>query len=228
GVGHADMTTSVEVLSKEDYAQWYQPLEPTGDPRGLIVLDEQGCMGCHSVDGSDGIGPSLFELAGTPRQVTADGKTLELNIDEDYLKRAIREPEVEIVDGYDPMMPPYDEDTINNEDLQAVVDYLLGKAVSAKAPAAGTQLLEENGCLGCHSTDGSSGIAPSFKGIGQREVTIERDGKEITVKIDVEYLRRALLEPNADMVKGYAPMMPSADYLSAEEIDAIIQHLLQQ
>jgi cytochrome c oxidase subunit 2 len=228
GVGHADMTTSVEVLSTEEYAQWYQPLEPTSEPRGLIVLDEQGCTGCHSVDGSDGIGPSLFELAGTPRQVTADGQTLELNIDEDYLKRAIREPEAEIVDGYDPMMPPYDEATINNEDLQAVVDYLLGKAVAAKVVPDGTQLVEENGCLGCHSTDGSSGIAPSFKGIGQREVTIERDGKEITVKIDVEYLRRALLEPNADMVKGYPPMMPSADYLSPEEIDAIIQHLLQQ
>lgn len=228
GVGHADMITSVEVLSKEEYAQWDQPIEPTGDPRGLIVLDEQGCTGCHSLDDSDEIGPSLFELAGKPRKVTADGKSMELVIDEEYLKRSIREPEAELVEGFDPMMPPYDEETMNKEDLQAVVDYLLGKAVAAKVAPPGSQLIDENGCIGCHSTDGSSGIAPTFKGIGQREVTIERDGKEITVKVDAEYLRRALLNPNADLVKGYAPIMPSADYLSPEEIDTIIQHLLQQ
>lgn len=228
GIGHADMTTSVEVLSKEDYAKWSQPVAPTGDPRGLIVLDEQGCTGCHSMDGTDEIGPSLFELAGKPQQVTADGKSIELIIDEDYLKRAIRDPEAELVEGYDPMMPPYDEATLSNEDLQAVVDYLLGKVLASEAPPAATQLIEENGCIGCHSNDGSSDIAPSFKGIGQREVTIERDGKEITIKVDAEYLRRALLQPNADLVKGFSPMMPAADYLSPEEIDAIIQHLLQQ
>ncbi len=228
GVGHADMTTSVEVLSEADYAQWLQPLEPSATPRGLVVLDEQGCLSCHSLDGTDGIGPSLFEMAGQPRQVTINRESKELIIDEEYLKLAIRDPEAEMVDGYNPMMPPYDEATINNEDLQAVVNYLMGKAEAAKTPSAGAQLMDENGCLGCHSTDGSDGIAPSFKGIGQREVTIERDGKEITVKIDVEYLRRALLKPNADLVKGYSPIMPSADYLSPEEIDAMIQHLLQQ
>ena len=81
-----------------------------------------------SLDGSDGIGPSLFELAGKPRRITADGQTIEITIDEEYLKRAIREPEAELVEGYDPMMPAYDTETISQEDLQAVVDYLLGKA----------------------------------------------------------------------------------------------------
>ena len=231
GVGHSDMTTSVEVLSEEEYAQWSQPLEPSTEPRGLVILDEQGCTGCHSLDGSDGIGPSLFELAGQPRQVTADGKTFELTIDGEYLKRAIREPEAEIVNGFDPIMPDYDEVTMSNEDLQAVVDYLLiptpDNTQSAPAPG-GVELLEESGCLGCHTTDGSKSIAPSFKGIGQREVTIIRDGKEITIKVDAEYLRRSMMTPNADLVKGYMAMMPAAIYLSPEEIDAIIQHLLQQ
>ncbi len=233
GVGHSDMTTSVEVLSEEEYAQWSQPLEPSAEPRGLVVLDEQGCTGCHSLDGTDGIGPSLFELAGQPRQVTVDGETKELIINEEYLKRAIRDPEAEMVDGYDPMMPPYDEVTMNDKDLQAVVDYLL--AVTATAPPTpdntqldGEKLLEESGCLGCHSTDGSQSIAPSFKGIGQREETIIRDGKEITIKVDAEYLRRSLLTPTADIVKGYMAMMPPATALSPEEIDAIIQHLLQK
>lgn len=227
GVGHADMITTVEALSEEDFAEWSKPLEPTGDPRGLTVLDEQGCLGCHSIDGSDGIAPSLFELAGQPRTLEKDGQTIEITIDEDYLRRAIRESESEIVKGYDPMMPSYDEATISNDDVQAVIDYLLGKVVSTPKLDA-RQLLEDNGCLGCHSSDGSKGIAPTFKGIGSREVIIERDGKEMTIKVDADYLRRALLTPNDEMVKGFAPMMPSADYLSEEEVEAIINYLLQQ
>ena len=228
GVGHASMLTTIEALPKEEYAQWSQPLKPAEEPRGLVVIKEQGCTGCHSLDGSPGIGPSLFELAGKQQKITVNGKAKEELVDEAYLKRSIREPEAEIVAGFDPMMPPYDETAINAEDLQAVVDYLLGKAVTTKATPDGAKLIEENGCLGCHSTDGSKSIAPTFKGIGQREVTIERDGKEITIKVDAEYLRRALLKPEADIVKGYAPMMPAADYLSPEEIDAIIKQLLKE
>ena len=69
-----------------------------------------------------------MELAGQPRELEKDGQTIEITIDEDYLIRAIREPEVEIVKGYDPMMPPYDEGTINQADLQAVVDHLAAEA----------------------------------------------------------------------------------------------------
>lgn len=229
GVGHSDMTTSVEALSETEYANWSRPQLLSSEPRGLIVLNELGCTGCHSLDGSEGIAPSLFQLVGQKRKIVANGKTQEQNIDEDYLRRAIRDPEVELVEGYDPMMPPYDTDAISEEDLQAVVDYLLGKLASEPTPMLDArQLLEDNGCLGCHPSDGSQGIAPTFKGLGQRQVTITRDGSELTIAIDSGYLRRALVTPNADLVKGYPPIMPAANYLSEAELDAIIQHLLQQ
>ena len=228
GVGHADMLTTVEALPQEEYAEWSESQESGGDPRGLVVLNEQGCLGCHSLDGSDGIGPTLQGLEGATRQVERDGQTLEISIDEEYLKRAIREPNAEVVAGYQPMMPASGEEQINPEDLQAVIDFLLGRVSEAAATPDPVQLLQNNGCLGCHSTDGSEGIAPTFQGIGNREVTVEKNGEELTLKVDAEYLRRALLEPNAELVKGYAPMMPATDYLSSEEIDAIIEHLLEQ
>ena len=229
GLGHSDMITTIEALDEQEFADWSKPAEPSGEPRGLIVINEQGCTGCHSLDGSDGIAPSLFQLEGKTQKIVVDGLTKELPIDEDYLRRAIRAPEAELVEGFDPMMPPYDEATINEEDLQAVIDYLLGKAAASEQTGQDAgKLLEENGCLGCHSTDGSMIVGPSFKGIGQREVTIERDGKKLTLQVDAEYLRRALLKPNEDIVEGFAPMMPSADYLSEADIDAIVRHLLQE
>lgn len=237
GVGHADMITSVEALSPEDYELWLNPpaeevAAAAAEPRGLTVINELGCIGCHSLDGSDGIGPSLFELAGKTRTLEKDGNSFEAAIDEVYLKRALREPNAEIVAGYNPIMPSYDEETLSEEDLQATVDYLLGKVEVTEPPLETgldvNQLLEDNGCLGCHSSDGSDSIGPTFQGISSRKFIIERDGEELEISADEDYLRRALLEPEADMVKGYMPIMPASDYLSEEELDAIIVHLLKQ
>jgi cytochrome c oxidase subunit 2 len=230
GVGHADMTTSVEALSEADYATWAAAAEaPSSEPRGLTVMNELGCIGCHSLDGSDGIGPSLYQLNGQQRIVSSAGQNQELSIDEAYLKRAIREPNAELVEGYGPLMPAYDQASLSEEDLQAVVDYLLGRVTAAPPPAIDAdELLANNGCIGCHSTDGSESIAPTFKGIGQRQVTVIRDGQELTIPVDADYLRKALLQPNAELVKGYPGIMPSADYLSAEEIEVLVQHLLKQ
>ncbi len=229
GTGHAAMITTIEALNETDYAVWSQSKAPSGEPRGLTVINEQGCTGCHSLDGSEGIAPSLFQLSGQKREVKADGKERELVIDADYLHRSIRQPNAEVVEGYEPMMPPYGEDQINETDLQAVIDYLLGKVTKAEKPPLDTrQLLEENGCLGCHSEDGSEVVGPSFKGIGSREVAIERDGKQETIKVDRDYLRRAIKQPKADIVSGYPPLMPAGDGLTDEEIEAIVDHLLKQ
>ncbi|HEY5673816.1 MAG TPA: cytochrome c oxidase subunit II [Malonomonas sp.] len=229
GTGHAAMITTIEALPPEEYAAWLQPAEPTGEPRGLIVINEQGCTGCHSLDGSEGIAPSLFQLAGQLRKVIVAGQSKQLTIDEDYLRRAIRDPELEMVDGFDPMMPAYDADTISDADLQAVIDYLLGKIEPSQTlKLDGKQLIENYGCLGCHSQDGSELVGPSFKGIGEREVRIDRDGANELIKVDRDYLIRAIKQPSADIVEGYPPIMPEGDYLSDEEVEAMVEHLLKQ
>lgn len=228
GVGHSDMITTIEALSAEDYAAW-QAGDKAPEHRGLVVLREQGCIGCHSIDGTAGIGPSLFELAGSPRQVEIDGQTTEITIDDDYLIRAIREPNYEVVQGFPAMMPSYDEASLNNDDLQSLVDYMMGRPDTTAATAVdGSRLIEINGCTGCHSTDGSTSIGPTFQGIGSREITVVRDGEEFTRQADEDYLLRALVDPSSEVVKGYPDIMPSSDYLSPEELDAIVEHLLQQ
>ncbi len=226
GVGHADMITTVEALSEEDFAEWLVADAPP-EHRGLVVMREQGCIGCHSVDGTPGIGPSLYELAGAPREVEIDGQTTNVTIDDDYLIRAIRDASSQVVVGYPAMMPSYDEQTLNNDDLQALVDYMMGRPDRTAPAFDGARLIEINGCIGCHSLDGSRSIGPTFKGISTRDITFIRDGQEFTQKADAEYLMRALVDPSVEMVKGYPDIMPPTDYLSDEELDAIVEHLLQ-
>lgn len=78
---------------------------------------------------------------------------------------------------------------------------------AAKPGAAGRLLYEQKGCLACHSIDGTKIVGPSFKGIYGEEVTVVVDGKEKTIKVDDEYIKRSMLDPNAEIVKGFQPNM---------------------
>jgi cytochrome c oxidase subunit 2 len=100
--------------------------------------------------------------------------------------------------------------------------WLHQKAVAEEHP--GHELLEQHGCLGCHSLDGTDKIGPSFKGIWGRKVTVLTNGVERTIIVDEAYLRRSIVEPNSDVVKGFQPIMPSFT-LKEEELTQILEYL---
>lgn len=101
-----------------------------------------------------------------------------------------------------------------------------GSLTKEKSGLAGQRLLQVKGCIACHSTDGSQMIGPTFKGIYQREQVVLTNGEEKHIVSDEEYLRRAILHPNLDIVKGYNALMPPQEGLiSEEELVAIIQYL---
>jgi cytochrome c oxidase subunit 2 len=85
----------------------------------------------------------------------------------------------------------------------------------------GESLANKNGCLGCHSTDGSRRVGPSFKGLMGSERTVVKDGQEVKVMADADYLLRAIHEPNAEIVQGYPAAMPPYPGLSGKDIDAL-------
>ena len=92
------------------------------------------------------------------------------------------------------------------------------------AESQGLKVLTSKGCIGCHSLDGSRSTGPSFKALlGKQEVVIST-GRERTVTVDAEYIRRSLLEPNSDVVKGYQAMMPQLP-VTDEELKEIVAYL---
>jgi cytochrome c oxidase subunit 2 len=93
-----------------------------------------------------------------------------------------------------------------------------------KGAAAGLQLLQSKGCLGCHTTDGSRKVGPTFKGLYGSMVTVITGGKERTIRADEEYIRRSVLDPTADVVKGYPPIMPTLP-VTGEELDEIVDYM---
>ncbi len=104
--------------------------------------------------------------------------------------------------------------------------WMAGKVTQEAAEPVGRELLESQGCLGCHSLDGSRIVGPTFKGIFGRKGLVLTDGAEREIVADEAYLRRSILKPNADVVVGYPPIMPSQEgILSDAQIDAIVEHL---
>lgn len=99
------------------------------------------------------------------------------------------------------------------------------KATAAKTPAArGKALLQSKGCLGCHTTDGTRKVGPTYKGLFGSRITVITNGKERTITADDEYIERSISHPQADIVKGYPPVMPTIP-LTDEEMEDIIAYM---
>ena len=84
----------------------------------------------------------------------------------------------------------------------------------------GQRVYKAKGCDACHTTTGDAKVGPTFKGIWGRKEALS-DGSSVTV--DENYVRNSILNPNGQIVAGYAPQMPSfAGQISDDQIDALI------
>jgi len=93
-------------------------------------------------------------------------------------------------------------------------------------PELGALLYQSRGCATCHSLDGRRGQGPSFKGIFGHTQRMA-DGKDALV--DENYLRESILQPQARIVEGYQPIMPTFQGLLTErEIQALIEFIKAQ
>jgi cytochrome c oxidase subunit 2 len=85
---------------------------------------------------------------------------------------------------------------------------------------AGKKIYESYGCKACHTIDGTAGIGPSWKGIYGREDTFT-DGTHAVA--EENYLRQSIVDPQAKIVAGFAPVMPTfKGKLKDSEITAVI------
>jgi cytochrome c oxidase subunit 2 len=96
----------------------------------------------------------------------------------------------------------------------------------AKRRPDGAKLFQEKGCFACHSIDGTPKVGPTLKGIFGHTTTVLTTGAERQVTVDEAYLRKSILDPQADVVKGFAPIMPpQKGLLTDEEVEALIEYI---
>ena len=181
------------------------------------IVASYGCGACHVIAGQSGA-------------VRPDLSAIGASRDNDYLRRAILDPNAEVAEGYPPgLMPATYGAQLYAQELELLVAYMKASVDSAggqtettvdTAPEAdsaggGESLMTQHGCGACHKFGTQVGaLGPDLSSIGAMR--------------DSDFLRRAILDPNADISEGYTPnLMPPiyAAQLSAEELDLIVDYL---
>ena len=87
----------------------------------------------------------------------------------------------------------------------------------------GKELFTKMACNTCHSVDGSKNVGPTFKGVfGTQEELASGE----FILVDENYMRESMLLPQAKVVKGFDPVMPTFEgILKDQDIDDLIAYL---
>lgn len=81
----------------------------------------------------------------------------------------------------------------------------------------------ESRCVACHQLGDARGVGPGWKGIFGRHEKIEGGGE---IVVDENYIRESIVNPNAKIVSGFQPQMPTfAGQLSEQEIMGLIDFM---
>src|SRR6266481_9575821 len=93
-------------------------------------------------------------------------------------------------------------------------NWLSGNVGAQSAATSGKQLFQTLGCASCHGTSGEGGRGPALLGVFNSQVQLA-SGQ--TVRADESYIRESILNPQAKLVSGYGPIMPTFQGVVNEE-----------
>ncbi|MEP6706809.1 MAG: cytochrome c oxidase subunit II [Pyrinomonadaceae bacterium] len=93
-------------------------------------------------------------------------------------------------------------------------NWLSGNVNQQSASTAGQQLYQSLGCVSCHGANAEGGRGPALQGLFNSQMPLN-NGQ--VVKADENYIRESILNPQAKIVAGFGPIMPSFQGQVSEE-----------
>jgi cytochrome c oxidase subunit II len=85
-------------------------------------------------------------------------------------------------------------------------NWLSGNAGNTTPAVAGQQLYQSLGCVSCHGANGEGGRGPTLAGVFGRQVHLANNQ---TIQADEVYIRESIINPQAKLVAGFGPIMPT-------------------
>jgi cytochrome c oxidase subunit 2 len=126
GTSHAFMQNAVVISTQDEFDAWFatelkkaRELAATPEGLGQLLVSQNGCGACHSINGAAGIGPTWGGLFGSEVELT-DGTTV--IADEAFIRESIEHPQAQIVKGFESQqMPQY---TFTSDEIDALIAYI--------------------------------------------------------------------------------------------------------
>jgi cytochrome c oxidase subunit 2 len=89
--------------------------------------------------------------------------------------------------------------------------------------AEGARVAVRRACVACHTVDGQPHVGPTWSRLYGSDVTLQ-DGRHVIA--DEAYLTRSMMDPNAEIVSGFKPVMPSyLGLLTQPETAAVVEYI---
>jgi cytochrome c oxidase subunit 2 len=130
GTWHSLMVGKIAVVPEgeyRDYLQGFKPLQGTANPvdgslaqQGQQLFLKLQCINCHSAN-AQARAPVLEGLYGTTVPLAGGGKEI---ADDHYIVESIRRPRLKAVEGWERIMPAYDETQVSADEMNALVAYI--------------------------------------------------------------------------------------------------------
>ena len=127
GTLHSAMLGKAIVKPQEEFDQWLADLKETDKnsvPPGLKILKDNGCLACHSLDGSRLVGPSFKGLYNSERTVMAKDGEKTITATDEYIKSSILSPNEDVVKSFPKGVMQDYTGVITDEDIANITDYL--------------------------------------------------------------------------------------------------------
>ena len=128
GTGHSNMNAKVIVMPQKMYEVWLAEAGSADDDLpleelGAKLYSKKACNTCHTLDGTALVGPSYLQTSQMwgQERVFDDGSSA--IIDENYVRSSILEPQIQIVAGYQGVMPTY-QGLLSDRELDALIAFL--------------------------------------------------------------------------------------------------------
>lgn len=124
GSGHHSMISKVIVMSQEDFSKWYGEKEGAGKAQDAVkIMENNGCLGCHALDGTKRAGPGFKGIFGKETEVITNGRERKIIVDEEYLRRSMLDPGADVVKEF-PNIMPSQKGILRDEEINAIIEYI--------------------------------------------------------------------------------------------------------
>ncbi|MBE0647459.1 MAG: cytochrome c oxidase subunit II [Bacteroidales bacterium] len=126
GLNHSFMESVARIVTREQFDTWLDSIPAaTNLDEGLVIMRNNACTGCHSMDGTKLVGPSFQGIFGRTETVLIDGTPTQVTVDSAYLYRSITDPDYEVAEGYNRGLMKSYKGVIQDKDIQTIVQFLM-------------------------------------------------------------------------------------------------------